>query len=252
MFHVKQARINKPESKQISNLQKNVKAKISRLAKKGVQSDLLPDLPKITGSETRAELNVKKQLLKDFTNRTNTNYQYKNVGDIFVPVKEYNELERTRKRVNDYEKKLHNRRKDWDYRVISEELQGIQPTKRTIGQDRHKEPALKYTKDNFGSIDEFNKYQSKLEKRIQSLKDHENVFKDRIATAAQNRFGSKADEFIKKVNAMSVEDAIMLYETTDVFNLDFFYEDDFAISGELDDDDKMELLDFVVKDFPIK
>lgn len=240
------AKPRKTRQTELQRIAKNYNAKIRRLEKLGVPASQLPARMKIRGTETAKEYAQIKDMARIFTNRANTKYQFKQYGEDLISVKELNEVKALQKRVNTEEKRLFNRNKNKQFRVISEESQGLKSTPRTVAQDRHKTLPLQYTKNQFKSYEEFQKYKEGLKKALNRLDKNDEKLKENIGQAIDKRFGKAGQKLKNKLNSLDAETVGLLYETTDILNFDFIGSDPAGDISDLSDDDKLELLDFLI------
>lgn len=242
----KPARITKPEREEIARLQRNYNAKIRRLQKEGVPSHQLPPKLRIEKGDTREVVNAIKRQMQEVSRRGNMQYQFVKAGEDYLTKAEVSNLKRTQAAVNRSEQRYHNENKGRQYRVISEEMQGLKTTRRTVGQDRHKEQPLKYTKKTFKSRADFEKYGEILEKRTKTLHEADSQLKKNIMSAINNQFGSRGKELAGLVEGLSSKTVKQLFDTTDIFNFDFFYLDSDGTDTDISEEDKLEALFYVV------
>jgi hypothetical protein len=208
-------RITKNDIAIYDRLNRNVKAKINRVQKnfhRDLSGEIKTDfkLDKVT----RATFNAWVEQAKSFTNRSNTNYQFKkNKNGVVITGKEYNEIKRN-----------------------------IEIDRRNAEKRRKKEPVnlnnvyLKKPKDEFGVMGRFNfdAIQSRkvFEERLENSRKRisPTYYDDRIRIMRENYieklydvFNSDAEPLVAQILEMDLNDFYDLYLREERMQFDFVY-----------------------------
>lgn len=200
-------------------------AKVKRLEKQGITHTNIPDFSIVP--TTRKERNQYIATAERFTNRAVQKYQYVNTPSGVYTKAEVNQFKRAQSAANRALDRQEKRQGKLEYRMISEEAQGIDPgIKRTVKEDRYNLKSFRYTKrlENFKTREEFLSYVNRLQNFRQIQEDRQAVYKENYIKALENVFGADANQIIEGVRNTSDSEFADLAISTDIGNIDFVYE----------------------------
>lgn len=222
------ARITKAEAAEIARLRRNAQAKVRRLAKLGVSTDLLPAIPKVDSSQSRAQVNRTKAVLKGFTDRGNERWQYVQLDSgAVVPKKYITEYEKEKARVNSLIKKREDRFKDEPFKLLSERGTGLGGY-RTVGEDSVQENARYYSKDarSFKTLNDLIAQTERLKKYNEDwLQQHDEQWRENTIKAIENVYGKESvSGLVDYIREMNIKEFVYLMTTQDI-NIGYVYTD---------------------------
>lgn len=234
------ARITKREQQQLQRLTRNANRKRNRLLARGVPAAQLPDRFEYQQTQSRAEINQYTADAQRFTNRSVQQYQFViNEQGVAISRAELNALNYAQRFANRTIEQTRNRYSRDRFRVIGEEMQGIEGTTRTVGQDRLSQNMQRVRYDrginSFSSRAEYERYLATLNERSgrQYVESLDYMFLDNIKKALDNTFGSDTQaisdmiaEALSTMNPQLIDPLIRTYYTTNAFNFEFIYSEE--------------------------
>lgn len=223
-------RITSREKAEIQRLNRNAKAKSTRISNKfGI--DVGINFKKLKDFTSRKEINEYKAQLKRFTNRSNMNYQYvENKEGLVLTKAEINKIEREERRVNRIKAQERKKYKDKPF------TSGGKPTTLTVGQRaevmkddkyNHMEP-VKFTErlKTLRNRSEFEQFVENIEKSYSAdfINKRNEKYRDSYKKAMFNIFGMDATSVISHVDNLHIEEFMEMYYEEDLANIGFIYD----------------------------
>lgn len=217
-------RVSKAERKEYADLRKKVMSKANRI-KRNYGIDVMNEtdlhLFKTTDPSemTRKLYNKVKEKAESFTNRANTNYQYrKNKNNVVLTVKEINAIKRN---IKQDQKNAEKRRKEEEKK---------NPTLKRQNQ------FLKKPKNEFGVMGNFNfdaiRSRKMFEERLKKSEERiqPNYYNERLLQMRENYieklydvFNSDADPIVMQIMEMDLNDFYELYKRESRMQFDWVY-----------------------------
>lgn len=221
-------RITKKEKQEIQRLRKNYLAKRSRLLKMGLPDSQIPNIPFITPTMPRAQVNALKQQMRSFTSRYNSKFQFVRVNpDLIVSKHDIYRLKEAQRRANAKNIKIYKRNLNKPFIPLSERGWAVPGAYRTVKSDGYKKKPRGYTKEisAFKSIKELYDYISHLDAlNKKTIKDLDELWRDNTITSIIKTYGETSAahiiDFLKKI---PLSQFVYLMETQDV-TINFIYD----------------------------
>lgn len=210
MGRITPIRITKNDRAEYARLVRNTKAKISRTAKKyDVDLSNSIDLPELERFETRQEYNDWKKKAESFTNRNNLHFQFKkNPYGIVASKADLHKIEVDNKRaIRIAEQKL----KEQEKREAKQEKVsvGMIVPNRSFVQE-----VKKFNFNSVRSMERLNTLrEANAEKANPENYDKKAIrMRDNFVSILEQSLNSDADELVKKILAMPVDDFVELFD----------------------------------------
>lgn len=229
MARPKRIRIAKNDVSDYKRLAKNTKAKISRAFKNyGVDLSSEINIPKLEDFKTRKEFNRWKEEVRQFTNRANTEYQFrKNEHGVVASVKEINKAVRDTKQAQRIAKKLQKETAKKPYIVDGKSVGTFGQKLQQMGKPNidgvHVPKDFNF--DNIKSREQFEVKKESMEKRAdpQYMDKRQVALKENYKKALHEHYNSDADELIAEIDKLDPSDFFELFIMHEGLQVSFEY-----------------------------
>lgn len=228
-------RITQNDISEYKRLARNTKAKIDRTIKKyGVDISGKIDVPKIDDFKTRKEFNEWKDSVKKFTNRANTEYQFKkNRYGVVKSVKEINELKKKTKQAQKVAKKIKKENEGKPFISGGKQYGTVGQRQQLMGRPNvggiYVPPDFKF--ENIVNEKQFDDKRKNLTERSDKnfFDKRKEQFKQNYIKAISDNFNSHGDDIIERVKQTSSDDLFEMYLIYDEMEIQFYYtEEDYS------------------------
>lgn len=239
MARPRKIRITRNDVEEYNRLAKNTKAKISRTLKNyGVDISNDISIPKLNDFKDRKEFNAWKDEVRKFTNRANTNYQFKkNEFGVVASVKELNEIKKANKRARKVAKEISKKMEDKPFISGGKQYGTVKDRQQMMGKPNtggiYVPPIFKF--ENVRSRRELEDKRKNLTERSEPKffdKRAEDLKKNYI-NMIEETFNSDGEELKRKIEEIPSDEFFEMFLMFDELQFEYFYTEE-QTSGKIE------------------
>lgn len=231
-------RITNKDKTEYARLVKNAKAKARNVKKKyDLDLSMYVDVPTLDEVSTRAEFNQLKERLSSFTNRANTNFQFKKneLGTVASKHEIYEAKILTEKAQRQAERRR-NEILGKPYKVRGNEVMTVADRFAMLKRPPTAGIAVPpdFNFNDFQSTRDFKSYMESIKKKADArhLDQRMELMKQNFIETLSLSFNDEVDHIVEMLKNLPADDFYELYFTEEEFQFEHYYQADGLVSGE--------------------
>lgn len=225
MVKTPKIRMRQQDRAEIKRVNKLVSNKKSRVRKKYGEVQGVETI-KANDFQTRKQYNNYMKKMKDFLDRDNNDYEVKNKENVVLKIKEVKAVEREIKRVNAKKKKELKKFENKPFMHGGKQIDTVGGRAKMGDERLARFKPLRFNLDRFRSRKEFEEYRGKFKDyyRGNFTKRQDEEYRKNYIKGLENVFGSMANDLIKAIKDMPIDDYMDKYYSQNFAELTYIYE----------------------------